>query len=257
MPVDHAAAARLLLDLRATGRTVPDLPGELRPATIDEGYDIQTELHRQAGWTIGAIKVGATGAAAQQAMGLDHPFGAVVPSSATFPTGTVLDRAEFHHVPFLECEFAMRVAVDVVDAPDVDADPRALADALAPAVELACSRYDPMLGASVPSLIADNGVNAALVLGEPVAPIGDLLAHPVVLRCGDEQLAAGTGAAVLGDPYRSFAWAIRHELARGRPVPAGTWVITGSCTGLTPCPLDREVTADFGSLGVVSLTLTS
>lgn len=252
--VDAPHAAALLLELRASGRTIPELPDGLRPGTLEEAYAIQDELHRQGGWSTGALKVGCTSEFAQQALGLDSPVAGVVADAGVFGPCSEIPRALFHHEPLLEGEFAIRVGVDLTDERQIG-DPRAIADAAAPSVELVASRFDQVLGSSGLSTVADNVANVALVLGRPVDPPADLSSLTVTLSAAGRQIAAGSGLAVLGDPYESFAWALRHELSRGRSVPAGTWVTTGTCTGITPCPVGTEVTATHEGLGEVSFTV--
>ena len=58
MIVDVERAGELLLELRSTGRTVPELPDGLRPETWDEAYAIQDALHEAAGWDLPVAKVG-------------------------------------------------------------------------------------------------------------------------------------------------------------------------------------------------------
>jgi 2-keto-4-pentenoate hydratase len=255
--VDAVHAGALLLELRETGRTVPELPDGLRPASLDEAYAIQDELHRQGGWPVGVLKVGCTSELAQKALAIDSPIAGIVPKHRVLSSGTRFAGDQFHHHPLLESEFALRVGTDIA----ADADPasivgRDLVDAVAPAIELVGTRFDAPMGGSGFSKIADNSAAAAVVLGSPASSLpDDLAAIGVTLRCGGEVLAQGNGAAVLGDPYRSFAWSLRHELSRGRSVPAGTWVITGTCTGLVPCPPGAAVTAAFDGLGEVEVTV--
>ena len=256
MTVDAPHAGALLVELRETMRTIPELPDGLRPGTFEEAYAIQDELQRQGGWGTGALKVGCTSEFAQQALGIDGPVVGVVADSMTFGAGATIDRSLFHHDPLLEGEFAVRLAVDVDDLAQLEGDARTLADAVAPSVELISSRYDRVLGASGPSTVADNVSNGALVLGEPTDPPVDLASLAVTLTADGEEIASGTGAAVLGDPYQGFVWALRHELARGRPVQAGTWVTTGTCTGISPFPVGAEVTAVYDTLGTLSFTVS-
>jgi 2-keto-4-pentenoate hydratase len=256
--VDVAHAAKLLLELRQTGRTIPELPDGLRPAETAEAYAIQDELHRIGGWEIGALKVGCTSEFAQQALGIAEPIAGRVPAAKVGSSGRTFARSEFHHVPFLECEFALRIG-STVSRPESlhEVSVRSLVDAAAPAIELVNTRYDNALGASGFSTVADNSAATAIVLGAPVDPPGDLASLAVTLRSASGELASGMGAAVLGDPYRSLAWVLRHELGRGRVVEPGTWVITGTCTGLVPCPLDEPVTAVFDLLGDVEVTVAT
>ena len=113
MTVDAPHAGALLVELRETMRTIPELPDGLRPGTFEEAYAIQDELQRQGGWGTGALKVGCTSEFAQQALGIDSPVVGVVADSMTFGAGATIDRSLFHHDPLLEGEFAVRLAVDV------------------------------------------------------------------------------------------------------------------------------------------------
>lgn len=255
--VDAPHAGALLVELRETMRTVPELPDGLRPATFEEAYAIQDELQRQGGWETGAIKVGCTSEFAQQALGIDSPVVGVVADPTVFAAGAQIPRSMFHHDPLLEGEFAVRLAIDIEDRAQLDGDARWLADAVAPSVELISSRFDGVLGASGPSTVADNVANGGLVLAEPVEPPADLASLAVTLTSADGEIASGTGAAVLGDPYQAFVFALRHEVARGRAVAAGTWVTTGTCTGISPCPVGLEVTAIYDTLGTLSFTVTA
>jgi len=259
--VDHAAA--LLIECRDTGRTIPEMPDGLRPADADEAYAIQDALHQRSGWDIAALKVGATSERAQQALGLSAPIAAGLPQAAIWPSGSVIDAAVFHHPPRLESEFALRLGVDVTPA-EVDAlgddlsAVRTLVDAVAPALELVDTRFSDQLAAGGPSLIADNSVAAAIVLGDAVDvdTAGDLVSVAVSLCQGETELATGSGAEVFGNPFLSLRWVLGHEASRGRTVPAGTWVITGTCTGLLPYPMGEEVIARFDGMGEVSVTVT-
>ena len=257
MTVDAPHAGALLVELRETMRTIPELPDGLRPGTFEEAYAIQDELQRQGGWGVGALKVGCTSEFAQQALGIDSPVVGVVADSMTFAAGSTIARSLFHHDPLLEGEFAVRLAADVGDLAQLDVDPRTLADAVAPSVELISSRYDSVLGGSGPSTVADNVANGGLVLGDAVDAPDDLASLTVTLAADGEEVATGTGAAVLGDPYQGFLWALRHEVSRGRAVPAGTWVTTGTCTGISPFPIGAEVTATYDALGTLSFTVTT
>ncbi len=161
-------------------------------------------------------------------------------------------------MPFLEGEFALRLACDVTDADALsERDIRSMVDAVAPAIELVNTRFDNALGASGFSTVADNSAASAMVLGEAIEPPSDLSVLAVTMSADGEELASGTGAAVLGDPYRSLLWVLGHEVSRGREVKAGTWAITGTCTGLVPCPPGETVTASFDVLGDVQVTVAA
>lgn len=260
-PVDAARAGALLAELHRSGRTLAELPGGLCPATVAESYAIQDALHAALALPIGALKVGCTSDAAQAALRIDEPIAGRLAVTTLHPDGVALDLAGFHHPPFLECEFGLRFGVDVAHDASPPADAEAawsLVDAVVPAVELVDSRFAQTFGAAPLSLIADNAVAAAAVLGAPVpldaATPPTLAGVAVSLRVDGAEVATGTGADVLGDPIRALQWIVGHEQGRGRSIAAGTVVITGTCTGLVPVTAGAAVVADFGPYGRVSLT---
>lgn len=260
--VDAAHAGALLAEMHTTGRTIPELPDGLRPGTVAESYAIQDALHDALAFPIAALKVGCTSDAAQAALRIDEPIAGRLAATTLHGDGVALDVSAFHHPPFLECEFGLRVGVDVAhdDPPPADAAAAwSLVDAVVPAVELVDSRFAQTFGASPLSLIADNAVAAAAVLGTPVAidPASPpaLADVSVSLLVDGVEAATGTGADVLGDPIRALLWVVGHEQRRGRSIAAGTVVITGTCTGLVPVTTAAGIVADFGPYGRVSLTV--
>ena len=238
-------AAMFLLHLRTQRDQVRGLPGELAPKTVDQAYDIQDATHRFAGWPIGMLKVGCTSVAAREALGIPHAIGGRLPSDAIFASGAAVPRAFLAAEPLLECEIALRVGAD------------GAVDAVAPAIELVNARFQDTSKVSGPSIIADNSAGCAAVLGSPVSlsAIGDLASLAMTLVEGDEEIAAGTAAALVDGPQGSVDWTRTHEASRSRSIAPGTWIITGTCTGLTPTTWGAGYTADFGSLGSVSFSL--
>ncbi|MFN3217986.1 MAG: 2-keto-4-pentenoate hydratase [Acidimicrobiales bacterium] len=260
--VDAAHAGALLAEMHMSGRTIPELPDGLRPGTVAESYAIQDALHEALALPIGALKVGCTSEAAQAALRIDEPIAGRLAANTLHPDGVALDLASFHHPPFLECEFGLRFGVGVAHddrPPDSEEAAWSLVDAVVPAVELVDSRFAQTFGASPLSLIADNAVAAAAVLGAPVgfdpATPPALAGVAVSLLVDGVEVATGTGADVLGDPIRALQWIVGHEQRRGRSIAAGTVVITGTCTGLVPVTTGAAIVADFGPYGRVSLTV--
>lgn len=238
-------AAMFLLHLRTQRDQVSGLPGELAPNTIEDAYAIQDALHRFAGWPVNLIKVGCTSELARQALGIPHPIGGRVPDEGVFADGETVPRAFLAGAPMLECEIALRVGPD--GAPD----------AIAPAIELVNPRFKDVSRVSGASLIADNSAGCGAVLGTSIdleddADLADLV---ISLRAGDEEIAAGSTEALDGGPLASYQWALDHEREHGRSVEPGTWVITGTCSGLTPTEFGATYSADFGWIGSVTFTL--
>lgn len=242
---DIEDAAMFLLHLRTQRSQVAGLPGELAPKTVEQAYDIQDATHKFAGWPLEVLKVGCTSEVAQQVLGIPHPIGGRIPSEGVFETGSTVPSSFLASEPLLECEIALRVnAVGKVDA-------------AAPAIELVNPRFLDTSKVAGASLIADNSAGCGVVVGEPVpiADAGDLSAIAMTLHDGNDEIAAGSAQALADGAQGSVDWTLAHESSRGREIAAGTWIITGTCTGLTPTQFDRTYTATFSTLGSVSFKL--
>ncbi len=260
-------AASILHDARRTGRTVSNLPDAVKPGSFADGYRIQDRLLELDGRPLGLVKIGCTTAETQRIMNLDEPIAGCLAADSVHRSGAVLWVDDFHHPPLIECEFAMRLAVDLDPSRRFAsvADAIAVADAVAPALELVDGRYDSQLGIDGPSVVADNSMATAAVLGPPVELDGRfdperlaVTSVRLVARASDGTegiVSDGVGANVLGDPWRSFHWALEHLADRGRTVAAGTWVITGSCSGAPVAPLDHQLTGHFDGMGAVSVII--
>ena len=242
---DIEDAAMFLLHLRTQRSQVAGLPGELAPKTIEHAYDIQDATHHLAGWSINMLKVGCTSEAAQQFLGIPHPIGGRVPDEGVFESGATVPQAFLAGTPLLECEIALRIGDD------------GTVDAAAPAIELVNGRFLDPSKASGLSLIADNSAGCGAILGEPVeiGGLSDLAAVGVSLRAGSDEIGQGNTQALDGGPYASLDWILNHEASRGRTLAAGTWIITGTCSGLTPTEFGTTYTAAFDEIGSVSFTL--
>ncbi len=239
-------AAAYLFHLRVQRETAAALPFEIRPKNVEDAYAIQDAMHATAGWPIGVLKVGCTSEIAQEILGIPHPIGGRVPAEGVFASGAEIPASYFANAPAIECEFAIQV--------DEAGEPVAVA----PALELVDPRVTSSAGFGGMTTIADNSAGCGVVLGTatPIEAAGDLVSHDVELRSGTgEVLATGSAAAVLGGPAASVDWTKTHEASRGRDLAGGAWIITGTCTGLTPTQVGGAYLADFGGLGQVSFSL--
>ena len=240
-------AAAYLFHLRVQRQTASSLPHEIRPRSVEDAYAIQDAVHGTAGWPIEVLKVGCTSELAREILGIPHPIGGRIPSEGVFASGAEIPASYFSNPPAIECEFALQV--------NAAGDPIAVA----PALELVDPRVTSSAGFGGMTTIADNSAGCGVVLGPPtpIDEAGDLASHAVELRSGScDVLASGTADAVLGGPPASVEWTKEHEASRGREVAGGVWIITGTCTGLTPTEAGGTYLADFGALGQVSFSLT-
>ena len=235
-----------------------DLNAVSLAATQDEAYAVQAEGLRLCGEAIGAFKIGSSSKASQEKLGTDEPWYGAVPASYIIESPAEV--ATNAHTLAVEGEFAFRLSADL-PAREGDysiEEIRAAVDLVAPAIEVVGRRFeggpeDRMLGL----LIADGGVNVALVLGEarPFTPDMDFRDHGVVMRINGEERAAGVGGMALGDPLNSLTWLANCLSRQGRGLTKGQWVSTGTCTGIESAAPGEHAVADFGDLGTVDVRL--
>ncbi|MFE1599271.1 2-keto-4-pentenoate hydratase [Methylobacterium sp. ID0610] len=105
--------------------------------------------------------------------------------------------------------------------------------------------------------VADFGLDVAHVRGPRVTAWdeGLLREAAVSLRVDGHELARGRGCDTLGSPLAAVAWLARRLAERDLGLDAGDVVATGTCTGLTQVLPGQTVSAEYGPLGRVALTL--
>lgn len=245
---------------RQAGRPLPDLPPELRPANLADGYAVQEALLALIGEPRVGFKIGATSKRAQDYLEIGHPFYGQVPAGVLHESPARLPAAGFAFA-LAEPEFALTLGHDL--PPEAAPfDPDTVAEAVAavhPAIELVTSIWEPWTEAGAAALIADNGVNGALILGEGVADWRrvDLASHKVFVSLDGTPAGEGTGANALGHPLAALAWLANERARQGKGLKAGEVVSTGVVTPFHYLEAGTRVVADFGSLGQVTLDLAA
>lgn len=259
-PSPQERVAELLRAARHDCRPISELPEDCRPKTAAEAYRAQDAFLAKSGDRVAGFKIGATSERAQTFLATDAPFAGCVLSRDLFESPATLSAGRF---PFrlVEPEFAVRLARDL-PASYTAYDSAAVADAVAsvhPAIELVTSGLADWSRQGVPSLIADNGVNGALVLGPACADWRDLDLpyHKVTLRVNGKPAGEGVGGNTLGGPMNALAWLANHRATRGLGLAAGQVVTTGVVTPFVELEAGEEAVADFGPLGQARLGFTT
>src|SRR3546814_81857 len=159
----------------------------------------------------------------------------------------------------VESEYAFRMAASL-PAREKPYTREEVADAVAtvhPAMEVAHTRLEGGLELGARALIADHCANFAFVYGEgrPDWRDLDIAGQEVTLSQDGKQVASGSGSEVMGHPLTSLVWVANQLRKQGRGLKAGEFVTTGTCTGMSPAPVNCSLVADFGPLGQCRLTL--
>lgn len=249
MKIENAQrAARILIEAWQDGSQIGPLPAACRPSTLTEAYRIQDVITKTLGAEVGGWKVGATGMGARKLLKARGPFAGRIFAGRIFASGVSIPSGAYP-LRGIEGEIAFKLAKDLPGraTPYRLADVKKAIGSVHPAIEIVGPRWTDWLGVGLPSLVADHGANAALVLGKPFANGTelDLDAMAVEMRVDGEVVGKGTGADVLGGPHASLLW-LANALRRRGGLKAGQIVSTGTCTGLFKAAAKTKVAASYG-----------
>lgn len=249
----------LLTKARRDCQPLAELPTEICPGSLLEGYVVQEALlTAQQAKTCG-YKIAATSAVAQNLLGVDGPFFGRLLEGAYHdsPAHLAADQFLFR---LIEPEFAFILSEDLpprgFDYGSEEVS-RAVAS-LHPAFEIVSSSFGlDWTKRGAPSLAADNAVHGAFVLGLGTEDWRhlDLANLEVRLTVDGSPFSSGRGEAVLGHPLRALTWLANDLTRRGRGLQAGETVTTGLVTAkFALLEAGQGCRADFGPLGDVTVT---
>lgn len=252
------AAARELLDMRATDRIEVDLPDDLRPASLDDAYAIQRRVVAgllPTGERCIGYKAACTSPVAQAALQVDGPLFGRLMSHSSRASGSTLMAGDFVR-RVIEAEFAFRMSADVppVAGGHTIESISAYIDAVLPAIEVVNYHYVAWTIGAL-QVAADNAIHGAWIYGEPVADwVGlDLVGTRVAVRVNGDVVTTGSGAAVLGHPLSVMAWLADELPEFGLRLEAGDVVTTGVTTDVFEAVAGDEIEATFERIGSVSV----
>lgn len=251
-------AARLIAKNRLARIALPSLSKNLCPNDVSEGYQLQREVHRiLANSTLGRVighKIGATNARIQEMLGVHHPCSGGVYASTVFHGSAVL-RLDNYVRPGIECEIAFRMGRDLPPRtePYRREDLSEAIDACMVAMEIIDDRYEDLAHIHVPTLIADDTLDAGIVLGAPHADWRnfDLQNVAGTIEVDGTEFSRGTGANVLGHPLEAMVWIANLYSGQGRGLRAGEFVSTGSIADIYWAKAGNRIVARVEGLGLV------
>jgi 2-keto-4-pentenoate hydratase len=237
-------AAQLLLDARATGKRLPELPADARPRSAGEAYAVQDAIVRAVG-PIAAWKVGARSPSDEPACApICAPW--LVRSPARFAAGTFALNG-------VEAELAFTLARDLPPraSPYTGGDVAAAIASVHAAIEVVESRYADFRAVDAPSLLAVCASHGARGggAGTPLPASFDVRAQAVELDVDGASAVRDRDSNAAGEPLRLLAWLANHAAARVGGLRKGAVVTTGTWTGLTLVPQGAPVCARFPGIG--------
>jgi 2-oxo-3-hexenedioate decarboxylase len=225
----------------------------------DDAYAIQDAIRARKearGTRIAGLKMGLTSFAKMRQMGVSDPVYGFLTDYGACMDGAAIDTGTLIH-PKVEAEIAFVLKAPLRGPGCHIGDVLAATDFVVPAVEVIDSRYENFRF-DLKSVIADNTSSARFVVGgtHRGAEGLDLKNLGVVLEKNGEVVATAAGAAVLGHPANSVAMLANMLGARGRELPAGTFIMTGGVTEAIAVAAGDNITVRYQHLGSVSMRFT-
>ncbi len=260
--MDAQAAASYFSAARVANSALDALPGSLpADAPLRFGYDVQDAQLRDSSSPLGALvgwKVGATNDAAQAALGFGPFYGPLFDSSVHKDGATLSLSSLGASFKAAEAEFCFVMAADLpAGGPYTEADCWAAVEAVFPAIELAASRLTAAAPSTPAAILADCAWNGAVVLPPPEARVraadvpGGATALPgagAALLLDGTQVAASTGANVLGSPLTSLTWLANALREAGHSLRKGQICMTGAAAAHKALPAGSTLEARFTQL---------
>jgi 2-keto-4-pentenoate hydratase len=252
-------AAKLIWNCWENGKTIKQLPDDLRPQNRKEGYAIQTHFENFSGQSIFGWKIAATSLAGQKHIGVSGPLaGRLLKERVFFPNSKLTFGKNKMAVAEPEFAFQMGETIKPRDIKYSQAEVMSAVVSLHPAMELPNSRFDNFALVGEEQLIADNACAHEFVVGSKMPDLWrtlDLSKQEVTIAILGGKKNEGVGANVLGDPRIALTWLV-NELSKNNIILyAGSTVTTGTCTIPISINLGDTIVADYGALGQLQVSL--
>ncbi|OZI20184.1 hypothetical protein CAL26_21835 [Bordetella genomosp. 9] len=246
---DPAPAAALLARTWREGRQISEIPADIRPRTLAEGYALQDAFikaytaetgDREAGWKLGVGSV-----AAMQAAGTERPLVGRVLAGHRYDNGAtvqVLCQAPIT----VEFEIAFVLGRDIAPGA-APSDPMQAVSSTHIAFELVLSRFINRRAVGWPSFVGDSVGFEASILGPRIdaAAIQRGVATATVQADGQTRGTALSGDDAI-DPTQMLRHLFDHACYHGLTLRTGDVVTTGAVAKPFDIPAGKtELSARF------------
>ncbi|NVK40932.1 MAG: fumarylacetoacetate hydrolase family protein [Oceanospirillaceae bacterium] len=239
-------AASLLLNAYREQRQIEALPAELEPGCVEDAYAIQDRVAGEL--SSGRVRAWKTGAPNPETT----PYGAPIFDQAVLESPALIAAEQLHMIG-VEVELCYRLGRDLParDEPYSDEEVAAAIAGVQVAVEVVDTRLRQWQECAELWKLADNQINAALVMGsgtddwrglDPSRLTGQLVVNGVLQ-------VEGRGCHSVGDPFRLLPWMANHLTGRNGGLKQGDLVTTGTWTGMVFVRPGDEIVGRFPGIG--------
>ncbi|USK36571.1 fumarylacetoacetate hydrolase family protein (plasmid) [Bacillus sp. F19] len=238
-------------------REVVKITDKFPELTFEQAYEIQNKLiqrKEQAGNRRIGVKLGLTSKAKQQMMGVHEAiYGYLMDDMLALEWEPIQYNKLIH--PKAEPEIAFLINEDIQGTSVTAKDILRVTKFVAPAIEIIDSRY-LNFKFTLADVIADNCSSAKFLVGSKwVSPKDiDLKEIGMYMSKNSEVVTNGTGAAILGHPAASVAWAVNKLGEIGQGLKKGDIVLSGAISEAISFQPGDTIMAQFTDLGSVSFT---
>jgi len=243
---DHVEEAARLLCAARGGSPLHEMPQSCRPQSDTDAYEIQDAVIRQLAESVGGWKVGAA-SATTAAFCAPIWTRMIRESPASYLAGEL-------RLIGIEAEIAFRLGQDLpARASAYDRTEVIQGATLHPVIEVVDSRYADFRSLDRAAILADNYSNGGLVYG-PAVPNWQALdfGRTKIEVTEDGDPFADSSGSATRDPVAALVAFANLMNGRGG-AKAGTFITTGSWTGLVFTKRGAHIVADFGPLGRVEV----
>jgi len=225
--------------------------------SLKEAYAIQEKLiqkREKGGARRIGLKLGLTSKAKQEMMGVHEAIYGYLTDDMLALEWEPLDFAQFIH-PKAEPEIAFMIGEDLQGTNITAEDVLSVTRYVAPAIEIIDSRY-VNFKFTLADVVADNCSSSRFLIGSKwiCAKTLNLAEIGMVMSKNGEVAQTGSGAAVMGHPAASVAWAVNKLGEIGKGIKKGDIILSGAISEAIPFEPHDTIVAQFAELGSVSFS---
>lgn len=239
---DAEGTAEQLLGARRNLRPIDRLTIGTIPKTNDEGYKVQKLQMKKLG-TVGGYKAGAAPHGSEQIF-------APIPANAIYPSGSRLN-SDHYRPGWVEVEFAFRTIVPIIASDPIEKNNLSELVEFTPIIEIIATRFSDILALTTPEIIADLGVNGAIVVGQGTGGVTPPVHTNLRIFVDEKEICPDFMSH--GGALDTCLWLVNRNKADGIAMAAGTIITTG--TIIKPFAVKGSIQAIFSEDCSVSVEL--
>ena len=235
------------------------IPDTIKPSNRSEAYEIQNNFFKYTDYHLFGWKIAATSSNGQRHIGVSSPL-----AGRIFKEKVYLNKSKIilgnNNMAVAEPEFAFKIKNDILPRKKLYSKNEVLnfIDGLYPAIEFPNSRFARYTTEGEDQLIADNACAHLFIIGNKFNGLWknlDLKKHSINIFNQNGQNYSGIGKNVLGDPVTALTWLINELSKYNITLNKKLVVSTGTCSNPFPIKKNDLITADFGILGKIQVSI--